>query len=321
MTGFSEECGPAAAVKVFFLAGFMGVPGEFARVRELISEDSREILPEDLLPSPEETRELLQRRDLPPDYFFREARARLRKIITASGAERVCLYGYSLGGRLALSALFMSPEYKAECAAEYEWENKAENETKTPENGLKNSPEYPGDLRRDWPMISGLILESSGLGIRDPEERRRRLLHDENLARRFAAEFSPELLREWYTQPVFAGLSSRVRESLIQKRRHIKGEEAARVLSCLSSGRMPWLLPALEASRELPVLLLTGERDPKYQALLKSVTGPDIALLTVPHAGHNIHDEVPEETARIIEDFLRNRCQVPGRESLRTPEI
>lgn len=297
MTGFSEECGPAAAVKVFFLAGFMGVPGEFARVRELISEDSREILPEDLLPSPEETRELLQRRDLPPDYFFREARARLRKIITASGAERVCLYGYSLGGRLALSALFMSPE------------NKEENGTNKPENSHKNSPEYPGDLRRDWPMISGLILESSGLGIRDPEERRRRLIHDENLARRFAAEFSPELLREWYAQPVFAGLSPPVRESLIQKRRHIKGEEAARVLSCLSSGRMPWLLPALEASRELPVLLLTGERDPKYRGILKSVTGPDIALLTVPASGHNIHDEVPEVTARIIGEFLRECCR------------
>ncbi|WP_406041672.1 alpha/beta fold hydrolase [Succinimonas sp.] len=313
MTGFSEECGPAAAVKVFFLAGFMGVPGEFARVRELIPGDSEEILPEDLLPSLEETRELLQRRDLPPDYFFQEARTRLRKIITASGTERVCLYGYSLGGRLALSALFMSQEYKAEC--------EAENETNKSENGHKNSPEYPGVLRRDWPMISGLILESSGLGIRDPEERRCRLIHDDNLARRFAAEFSPELLREWYSQPVFAGLSSRVRESLIQKRRHIKGEEAARVLRCLSSGRMPWLLPSLESSRGLPILLLAGERDPKYQALLKSVTGSDIALLTVPASGHNIHDEVPEVTARIIRDFLQNRCRVPGGERLRTPEI
>ena len=297
MSVVPEERGLASAVKVFFLAGFMGVPGEFARVSELIPGDSEEILPEDLLPSPEKTRELFRRRDLPPDYFFREARARLRKIITASGAERVCLYGYSLGGRLALSALFMSPE------------NKEENSTNKPENSHKNSPECSGDLRRDWPMISGLILESSGLGIRDPEERRRRLIHDENLARRFAAEFSPELLREWYAQPVFAGLSPPVRESLIQKRRHIKGEEAARVLRCLSSGRMPWLLPALKASRGLPVLLLAGKRDPKYQALLKSVTGPDIALLTVPASGHNIHDEVPEVTARIIGEFLRECCR------------
>ena len=102
MSVVPEERGLASAVKVFFLAGFMGVPGEFARVRELIPGESEEILPEDLLPSPEKTRELFRRRDLPPDYFFREARARLRKIITASGAERVCLYGYSLGGRLAL---------------------------------------------------------------------------------------------------------------------------------------------------------------------------------------------------------------------------
>ncbi len=287
MTGFAGGSGNAAAVKVFFLAGFMGVPGEFAAVRKLIPEDSQEILPGDLLPSPEETRDLIRRRDLPPDFFFREARARLRKIITASGAERVCLYGYSLGGRLALSALFGNPE---------------------------NKPEEPGDLSRDWPMISGLILESSGMGIRDPEEKQRRLIHDENLARRFETEFSPDLLREWYAQPVFAGLSPRIRESLIQKRRHIQGAEAARILRCFSSGRMPWLLPSLRASRGLPVLLLAGERDPKYRALLSSVAGSDIAMLTVPDAGHNIHDEIPEETARIIGDFLRNRCRISGRE-------
>ena len=309
MTCFTEGNGPTSAVKVFFLAGFMGVPGEFARVRELIPGDSEEILPEDLLPAPEETQELFRRRDLPPDYFFREAQSRLRKIITASGAERVCLYGYSLGGRIALSTLFLSPE------------NKAENETNKSKNSHKNSPEYHGNLLQDWPMLSGLILESSGLGIRDPEDRRRRLIHDENLARRFEAEFSPDLLREWYAQPVFAGLSPRVRESLIQKRRHIEGEEAARILRCLSSGRMPWLLPALQASRGLPVLLLAGERDPKYREILSSVTGPAITLLTVPNAGHNIHDEVPEVTARIIGDFLRNRCLISGRESLRTPKI
>ena len=113
---------------------------------------------------------------------------------------------------------------------------------------------------------------------------------------------SPELLDLWYRQPVFAGLSPALRENLLRKRRNLQGTTAAAVLRGFSTGLMPCLLPALSAP-PVPVLLLSGERDPKYTALFQEIHGPGIARITVPAAGHNIHDELPEKTAALIAGF------------------
>ena len=51
---------------VIFLAGFLGVPGEFAAVREHLPLPSLEILPEDLLPAPPDGD------TPPPDFCFRD---------------------------------------------------------------------------------------------------------------------------------------------------------------------------------------------------------------------------------------------------------
>ncbi|WP_019001963.1 alpha/beta fold hydrolase [Succinimonas amylolytica] len=255
---------------VIFLAGFLGVPGEFAAVREHLPLPSLEILPEDLLPAPPDGD------TPPPDFCFREARRRLREIIAGCAYSRVCVYGYSMGGRLALYALFG--------------------------DGPNGGSPDPREFRKDWPKVSSLVLESAGTGIQNPEERARRYLHDTELARKFAREFSPELMESWYRQPVFAGLSPALRENLLRKRRNLQGTTAAAVLRGFSTGLMPCLLPALSAP-PVPVLLLSGERDPKYTALFQEIHGPGIARITVPAAGHNIHDELPEKTAALIAGF------------------
>ncbi len=257
---------------VIFLAGFLGVPGEFDAVRKRLPVPSLEILPEALLPGTPP-----DRGSHPPDFCFREARRKLREIIGGCGFPRVCVYGYSLGGRLALYALF----------------------GETPDGGIPD----PREFRKDWPNVTSLVLESAGTGIRDPEERSRRYLHDAELARKFERDFSPELLDLWYRQPVFAGLSPALRENLLRKRRNLQGSIAASVLLGFSTGVMPWLLPALSRP-PVPVLLLSGDRDPKYTALFQSIRSPGITHVTVSGAGHNIHDELPEKIAALIPDFF-----------------
>jgi pimeloyl-ACP methyl ester carboxylesterase len=63
----------------------------------------------------------------------------------------------------------------------------------------------------------------------------------------------------------------------------------------------------------MPVLLVTGSTDPRYQALgarLARATGGTLAV--IPGAGHAVHLEQPEVTASIVRSWLATTGTPPG---------
>jgi pimeloyl-ACP methyl ester carboxylesterase len=57
----------------------------------------------------------------------------------------------------------------------------------------------------------------------------------------------------------------------------------------------------------MPVLLLAGEHDPKFQAIgarMAELIGPNASRVDVPGAGHAAHLEQPARTAALLGAFL-----------------
>jgi pimeloyl-ACP methyl ester carboxylesterase len=56
----------------------------------------------------------------------------------------------------------------------------------------------------------------------------------------------------------------------------------------------------------MPVLVVAGATDPRYQVLGKRLAGavPSGAFCVIPGAGHAVHLEQPELCARVVRSFL-----------------
>ncbi len=166
--------------------------------------------------------------------------------------------------------------------------------------------------------LSGLVLESAGLGIKDTAERKNRCKMDVRYARKLIAQPMDVFFREWYNQEVFRGIKEHPDfRNFLYKKIH-KEEDAAEIpehirkknlaYSLVFSGNafMPYSLEAVE-SLQIPILYLSGEQDKKYTALGESLAGknPLLEHRVVPGAGHNIHAFYPEEYSRLLEEFVR----------------
>lgn len=176
--------------------------------------------------------------------------------------ERYWLVGYSLGGRIAM--------YHA-CYG-------------------------------DTAGLQGLVVEGGNPGLTSDELRRQRCEHDARWAARLCAEPLPQVLADWYRQPVFHELSAPHREALIEARSHNDGPAVAAMLEATSLGRQPWLAPQLR-QLPLPKLVLCGAEDAKFQALTRAAGLP---LRIIEQAGHNAHLANPRAFAAQLNDFLVN---------------
>ena len=157
--------------------------------------------------------------------------------------------------------------------------------------------------------IDGLVLESAGFGISDPDARRVRYENDCRLLDgiRDGSDFD-RLLDQWHDMALFNTLSPALKSRLKARKRLNDPLALKRAMALLSVGNQACLLPDL-ARAPFPIALLYGQADAKYAALAEKAKAhlPRADVHLIPGASHNIHIQYPETTARMLVDFLRRR--------------
>ncbi len=148
--------------------------------------------------------------------------------------------------------------------------------------------------------IERLVLVASTAGIEDESERTERRRADRALAEELERGPFAAFIERWRSQPLFADDPPEVGElARADQRRNSPGALAA-VLRCLGTGEMTPLWDRL-GELAMPVTVLVGERDAKFQAIGSRMSAllPDGELLVVP-GGHALPLESPAAVAAAI---------------------
>lgn len=201
--------------------------------------------------------------------------------------------GYSMGGRLALSALMR-------------------------------------DADADAGAFGGLVLESAGLGPVSEADRSASRERDRRNAARLRESGVEAFMDEWSRLPLFAtqrALSAEVRRRVRQERLSNDAEVLALTFEEAGQSAMPAreeTLAALARAASLgtSVLYVAGSCDEKYRALAESLPSllpqveggaqvkasaatprPPVAVRIVSGVGHNVHMESPAAFVRELSAF------------------
>jgi 2-succinyl-6-hydroxy-2,4-cyclohexadiene-1-carboxylate synthase len=152
-------------------------------------------------------------------------------------------------------------------------------------------------------LLDGLVLVSANPGIADDHDRAARAEADRATAARVAELGVEAFLDEWLAQPLFASLP-RDRAQSAERRATHDVASLQHQLVALGQGQQ---VPRWEelADLDVPVMLLTGELDPKYDAIAQAMFEaiPDCLRLTLP-GGHALPLEQPEAVAAALRTFL-----------------
>lgn len=152
----------------------------------------------------------------------------------------VCLVGYSLGGRVALSAALSDPQWAQE-------------------------------------QLACLMILSSTPGLEDDAARTARAAQDDQMAKTIARMALPDFLQVWYRGALWTSLREHPAFPRLLAARGARAVDVAdmhRLATCLSSmspGRMVNLWPYLSEGslREVPSYWVTGSKDAKFQEISK----------------------------------------------------
>lgn len=188
--------------------------------------------------------------------------------------RRAVLYGYSLGGRLAL--------HYATSAQSLHTDGRSK--------------------------LAGLVLESANPGLTSPEARRERMHSDALWVQRLRRESLRSVLEGWYRQPVFSDLTPARREELITLRSQHEPRRLAHMLAASSLARQPDLRPWLQSS-ELPIFYLYGAADLKFATLASELLTacPAMQGAQIQAAGHNLHLTHADEVAAVLVPWLQRQ--------------
>lgn len=177
------------------------------------------------------------------------------------------LFGYSMGGRLALKTALTSPE-----------------------------------------NVKGLLLESTNCGISDPDERKERRKTDAGRAQKIQQDFG-HFLSRWKELEIFNSPLPE-NKSLIRDYQKMQSEQSppalAASLTGFGTGSMTPVCSDLQ-NLELPVLLLAGSGDEKYQQINKFMEKqfPNATFSSI-EAGHRTHLDNPKAFIEEVKNFIAN---------------
>ncbi len=195
---------------------------------------------------------------------------------TLDGLEipHATLVGYSMGGRLALYLALRHPD-----------------------------------------RYAGLFLESSSPGLKTGAERAARRKADEEKARRLEHGDFEEFLNDWYGQPLFAPMArdAALLRRTIEARRKNDPAELAKSLRGMGTGSQPSLWEELPVLR-VPTLAIAGEIDEKFVNISSRMTdaSPLVRAVTIPGAGHDVHDEAPAAYLATLRRFVGGPPPTPA---------
>lgn len=148
--------------------------------------------------------------------------------------------------------------------------------------------------------VSRLVLVSTSAGIDDPSERAERSASDHRLAD--ALEHAPfeDFIERWSTQPLFADDPPEVGVLAREDQRRNRPDALAAVLRGIGTGEMAPLWDRL-SELTMPVTILAGDRDAKYQGLARRMGAllPDATPILV-SGGHRLALENPAAVAEHV---------------------
>ena len=154
--------------------------------------------------------------------------------------------------------------------------------------------------------VRALALLGVTAGIEDPRERAERVAADERLAVSIERDGVDAFLRQWLALPMFAGLPDDPLALADRRRNDVAG--LASSLRLAGTGTQQPLWDRLR-ELEMPVLVLAGERDTKFAALLPrlvaSIAGSATSAV-VAAAGHAAHLEAPEAFVGALRAWLES---------------
>jgi 2-succinyl-6-hydroxy-2,4-cyclohexadiene-1-carboxylate synthase len=148
--------------------------------------------------------------------------------------------------------------------------------------------------------VRGLVLVASTAGIEDDGERARRRLSDHGLADELERAPFEDFIDRWRSQPLFAEDPPAVARKAREDQRRNRPDALAAVLRGIGTGQMLPLWGEL-GKLTMPVVVLAGDRDLKFQGLGRRMVGllPMGTLKVVP-GGHSLHLENPEAVALAV---------------------
>ncbi len=151
-----------------------------------------------------------------------------------------------------------------------------------------------------------VILESASPGLQSDEGRSQRRQRDEILAQQLETEDFYSFLSQWYQQPLFDSVRHHPNfDRLFQNRLQNQPQLLAISLRQMGSGSQPSLWELLP-SHSVPLLLLVGEWDRKFQEINHKITQvcPVAQLEIIPDSGHTIHWENPSAYLKSVIKFF-----------------
>lgn len=149
--------------------------------------------------------------------------------------------------------------------------------------------------------VERLVLVGASPGIADDVERLARREADERLADEIERLEISEFAQRWARTPVLEGLAAPAAERVHRDRLRNTPEGLARALRGLGTGALPPMWHRL-GELPMPVALVVGERDLKFQAIAREMAGSiaQAEVVVVPGVGHAVHLEAPEQVAEIL---------------------
>jgi 2-succinyl-6-hydroxy-2,4-cyclohexadiene-1-carboxylate synthase len=143
--------------------------------------------------------------------------------------------------------------------------------------------------------IERVVLIGASPGIADPVAREERRRADEELSVEIERSSIEEFASRWAQTPVLAGLPPAVLDAAHVDRLRSTPAGLARALRGLGTGALPSLWDRL-GELQMPVTLVVGERDSKFQGIASEMAGriPAADVVVVPGAGHAVHLEAAE---------------------------
>lgn len=204
----------------------------------------------------------------------------LTDILGRLGVERAAWLGYSMGGRAALHVAVERPE-----------------------------------------VVTALVLEGVSPGILDPAERAERAKSDAALADFIETEGIAAFVARWERLPLFASqtrLPAATRAALRNQRLANNPTGLANSLRGFGQGAQRPLHDHLSKVC-VPVLLIVGEDDSKFQRLAQEMAAqmPDARVVVVPGAGHAVHLEQPAPFVDLVRGFLQSARDADEKEECR----
>ncbi|MFM7061186.1 MAG: alpha/beta fold hydrolase [Actinomycetes bacterium] len=154
-------------------------------------------------------------------------------------------------------------------------------------------------------LVEGLVLVSATAGIADDAERAARLAADRALADHVRDVGVETFLAEWLAQPMFATLPVDAAQIAERAAAHTV-DSIAHQLVDLGQGAQEPHWDAL-GDLDVPVMVLTGEQDAKYDAIGDAMFEaiPDCLRLRLP-GGHALPLEQPAAVAAALTTFVHD---------------